>query len=101
MQENNATQRRQIIHGKHPLTDIFLYTKLCLIGARRTGVLWIRGNTWSMEGENWEEGRGKNQCDPSSTLTISERLRDEQLMTKHKSRLLDGYYFRSVANDKL
>ena len=46
-------------------------------------------------------GRGKNQCDPSSTLTISERLTDEQLMTKHNSRLLDGYYFRSVANDKL
>jgi len=42
-----------------------------------------------------------DQCDPSSTLTISERLRDEQLMTKHNSRLLDGYYFRSVANDKL
>jgi len=29
--------------------------KLCLIGARRAGVLWIQGNTWNMEGENWAE----------------------------------------------
>jgi len=23
-------------------------------GAKGTDVLWMQGNTWSMEGENWE-----------------------------------------------
>ena len=30
--------------------------KLCLVGAKRTDVLWIYGNAWSMEGEDWKEG---------------------------------------------
>jgi len=35
--------------------NIFLY-KAVLIWAKRTDVLWVQGNTWSMEGRTGKKG---------------------------------------------
>jgi len=63
----NTTRWRQImelnklIQEETSINEHISITKLCLIGAKRTDVLWIWGNTWSMEGENWEEGSWDNE----------------------------------------
>ena len=63
--ENTTRWWRQIMElnmlEQTSINEHISVTKLCLIGSKRTDVLWIWGNTWSMEGEDWEEGSWDNE----------------------------------------
>ena len=50
------TNYKQNILEQISTNEYIFYTKICIIGSRRPDVVWIQGNTWSIEGENWEEG---------------------------------------------